>query len=157
MPDPSTSPAPNPSQLPSTSVTIDVDRAADAFKSIAPLLPFLMAMLRGVPPPSAPSPTIDQPPPAPPPVIAAPPASTAGVGTGILGLVGYVIANAFGVVGSPAGPEATAAGQIIPAVLGGVTALGATGKIGAVVRVIGTVFGVLSRARAAAAQPRPGG
>ncbi len=100
------------------------------------------------------APATQQPLPVPEPVPAAVvvPAPTAtpilqqpGVGIGALGLVLTGVMQALGVLGPTTGDAATAAGQLLPIVSGGIAALGATGTFGAVLKALSVVATVMAQ------------
>lgn len=121
---------PQPTSPPPTSILADLLSNPEVLAQIVALITTVRGAVQ--------APKVDAP--------ATAPAKT-GFGTGIIGMIGYVIANAFGFVGSPTGAGATAAGQIIPAVLGGITALGATGGISGALGIIGSIISLIAKSK----------
>ena len=133
-------PAPVPVPMPPT-LSIDwdrIERLANTVETIAHAL--AQAKLQVQPPLALPAPA---------PAAAAPaatpaPTSTMGLGTGILGLIGSVIAAKTGTIGMPVGDASTMVGALAPMLSGALAVLGAFGKVSPAVGMVSTVLSALA-------------
>jgi lysozyme family protein len=133
-------PAPVPVPLPPT-LSIDwdrIERLANTVETIAHAL--AQAKLQVQPPAGLPAPAA----PAAAPTATPAPTSTMGLGTGILGLIGSVIAAKTGTIGMPVGDGSTMVGALAPMLSGALAVLGMFGKVSPAVGAVSTALSALA-------------